>query len=440
MRYLVLIIFFLFVVSCSIGKELSSLETEPEILKIIYSSNLDGELEPCGCTIEGDLGGIQRRVTVIDQYREQSPELILISGGGLLDTYFGEAHIKNNYILKGLGLLSYDAIGVQWRDLAFGTQLLGNSNLPFVSSNYPTDNFVRSKLIVRNNIEVNFFSLLDPTMYPLMHDKEKFDDFTSSLTKQLKAAKKKQQITLLTTTAPETWLVEHVGLSYVDILVKPLKREEYKEPTFIGGTIVLHPGARGMRLGSAVVSIKKNEVDVIKHEILELSAKIPEPSRMSDWYKRYNEDVKKNFERVTLLDSQAEAEGQFYLGQGTCKTCHSAIADKLASTKHSHAYASLQRVDKAFDPECVECHVVGFNKPGGFISSAHTPHLADVQCENCHGNAAEKSSQLHSSNPFENKQGLVKHSPQEVCQQCHNHNHSPSFEFKEYWPKIMHPK
>ena len=28
---------------------------------LIYSGNLDGELEPCGCTAEGDLGGIRSR-------------------------------------------------------------------------------------------------------------------------------------------------------------------------------------------------------------------------------------------------------------------------------------------------------------------------------------------------------------------------------------------
>ncbi len=54
--------------------------TELHSMTLIYSGNLDGELEPCGCTAEGDLGGIKRRVTMIDRLREKVPDLFLVCG------------------------------------------------------------------------------------------------------------------------------------------------------------------------------------------------------------------------------------------------------------------------------------------------------------------------------------------------------------------------
>ena len=42
---------------------------------LIYSGNLDGELEPCGCTAEGNLGGVRRRATMIQRLRDKHPAL-----------------------------------------------------------------------------------------------------------------------------------------------------------------------------------------------------------------------------------------------------------------------------------------------------------------------------------------------------------------------------
>ena len=55
-----------------------------ENVTIVYSGNLRGELEPCGCTSEGDLGGIRRHASAVDRLRKERPNLFLVSSGGLL--------------------------------------------------------------------------------------------------------------------------------------------------------------------------------------------------------------------------------------------------------------------------------------------------------------------------------------------------------------------
>ncbi|SVE53603.1 uncharacterized protein METZ01_LOCUS506457, partial [marine metagenome] len=59
-----------------------------------------------------------------------------------------------------------------------------------------------------------------------------------------------------------------------------------------------------------------------------------------------------------------------------------------------------------------------------------TPHLKNVQCENCHGPARVhlENSKIHPANK----------EPKSVCVNCHHGSHSPMFNFGTYWPKIKH--
>lgn len=54
---------------------------------LVYSGNIDGELEPCGCSPEGDLGGVRRTVTMLDRLRMEEPKLFIVSAGGLMSGF-----------------------------------------------------------------------------------------------------------------------------------------------------------------------------------------------------------------------------------------------------------------------------------------------------------------------------------------------------------------
>lgn len=101
-----------------------------ESLSIIYSGNLDGELEPCGCSAEGNFGGIKRRATMLQELRKKDPSVVILSAGGLLSTDGPGDRLKGEYILKGFATLDYDAIAVQWRDLSYGAEFAAAAKLP----------------------------------------------------------------------------------------------------------------------------------------------------------------------------------------------------------------------------------------------------------------------------------------------------------------------
>ena len=57
-----------------------------------------------------------------------------------------------------------------------------------------------------------------------------------------------------------------------------------------------------------------------------------------------------------------------------------------------------------FDPECISCHVVGWNPEqffpyvGGFRSEQETPQLKNTGCEDCHGSGQKHAAVEEGSN------------------------------------------
>jgi len=118
-----------------------------------------------------------------------------------------------------------------------------------------------------------------------------------------------------------------------------------------------------------------------------------------------------------------------YLTATACASCHAAAFEAYQRSAHANALETLTRANQDYNPECVKCHVTGFDQPNGFVSARQTPELANVQCEACHGNGAE-----HVSNP-QQPFGKV---PPRNCFTCHTKENSPDFAFFKYWDKIRH--
>ena len=66
-----------------------------------------------------------------------------------------------------------------------------------------------------------------------------------------------------------------------------------------------------------------------------------------------------------------------------CKTCHTAIYDAWAKTKHARTINRLSAADQ--QKECIGCHTTG---PGGRVEANGKFVNASVQCESCHGAAS----------------------------------------------------
>ena len=110
------------------------------------------------------------------------------------------------------------------------------------------------------------------------------------------------------------------------------------------------------------------------------------------------EDYQQMLKAENLLEDYPRVEHSHatYTGNESCVRCHSLSTYRYRNDKHAHAFDVIAARKEEYDPECVQCHTVGFGYKSGFISIDKTPNLVDVGCEDCHGPGSK-----HVENPLE---------------------------------------
>jgi hypothetical protein len=77
-------------------------------------------------------------------------------------------------------------------------------------------------------------------------------------------------------------------------------------------------------------------------------------------------------------NSKPPADHPYVAHAYQCRGCHEPQYDFWAKTKHAAAYLVLFAKDAHFNWECIGCHSVGFEDPGGFSRIAHPIVLDDL--------------------------------------------------------------
>ena len=131
------------------------------------------------------------------------------------------------------------------------------------------------------------------------------------------------------------------------------------------------------------------------------------------------------FTTLALAQEPAPVQAPGYAWADSCKTCHAAIYDAWAKTKHATALDRLSNADQ--EKPCIGCHVTG-PKARVMDDAGKKVLNKGVQCESCHGAAA-----AHAADP-KVKTGLVKTPSAASCEQCHN-DKGPHF--KGFWYDAM---
>jgi len=160
------------------------------------------------------------------------------------------------------------------------------------------------------------------------------------------------------------------------------------------------------------------------------------------------------------LVSSVNAQEAKYIGNAKCKMCHNKAEkgkawDTWKASKHAGAMASLKTDaakeaakkkgvagDPATAPECLECHVTGYDVAA---KAAPVDMVADdgVQCESCHGKAslhAEDAKKKMKGETVDMSAHIKKAVVEEDCKKYHN-DKSPfykPFDYKAMAEKIKH--
>src|SRR4051812_20103236 len=112
----------------------------------------------------------------------------------------------------------------------------------------------------------------------------------------------------------------------------------------------------------------------------------------------------------TLARAQAPApQAPGYSWAESCQSCHPAVYEAWARTKHATALERLSGAEQ--EKECIGCHVTG---PKSRVGDGKKVLNRGVQCEACHGAAA-----AHAADPAV-RVGLVKSPKSAMCEECHS--------------------
>jgi hypothetical protein len=406
---------------------------------LVYTGGLMGELEPCGCAEETDLGGIRRRATMLDALRRDRPDLILVSAGGLIASNTWQDQIKAKYILRAFGVMGYDSIGVQWRDRAYGDGFLQADDARWISSSSTVEGVPFSRFLKRENGVVAHFSWLDPNGArdgQARQESGVIAQDAARLNAELADAQMSGAVTLLSTTVAVEDLAPLVQLELVDLLVTASADERYHEPEKLGTTLVLRYGTRGMRIAKLDFSVDGDRhIAAYRHDVHVLRKSVADAASLEAWYAAYNDEIKETYRAMAERRKALESDDNRFTGERVCAACHRTAHAVWSATKHADAFHSLETVDKQFDPYCVACHTVGFNEPGGFIDLSVSEFLSNVQCESCHGAGRE-----HVSSGGARATPNAGVQPADTCLRCHYGDHSPNFALESYWSDIAHTR
>ncbi|MFQ5673789.1 MAG: multiheme c-type cytochrome [Nitrospinales bacterium] len=413
--------------------------TKTADLLILYTGNTFGELKPCGCAKEEDQGGIERRAAYFKEVRSGTRNVLLLDSGDSFKEPTVQGKIKARYLMRSMARMNYDAVVPGDKDFVYGTRFLGElKGIPWVAANLVSPAPVLPPYQIKrfeNGLAVAIVGLVAPELfYAGPHTDIHVRAPRETLENLLPGLRQKEHpdLVILLTHMPRQRALDFLDVAGVDVVINghiekatdlidmtPVRRAE---------RIFAQAGPRGQKVGELRVTLDAAGKKHFQQRMVKLDSHVKFDPEMVKLYGEYNEKIEEIF-FAALAAKKNKGREKNYATETVCKQCHAEAHDIWSRSRHAGAYATLQKVNKAFDPECLVCHTVGFGRPGGFLSETDTPELENVQCEVCHGPGL-----AHSRAP---RRGWSQPARQ-ACKRCHVKNHSPRFDYADYWPRIKH--
>ena len=465
-------------------------EGEKPKLLLFLTGFLEGYIEPCGCAGIGQMkGGLGRRHSALQMLERKDWNVMPIDAGNLNKGFGLQEELKFNFVIdEAYRLMRYQAVGLGSREILFPTDTLylysvdvpGNPKL-YTSANvalydFSEDNVAPFRILEQAGLRVGVVSVLGDSLRQNLDN----DDIVSE-----NVAAKIQKVLPKLTQCDQKILIIHGSDNEVNELIEAFANqfefivpgntvaEPPIQPKKAGNTMIVEVGKQG-RYAIAIGLFASQEPaskeplsnETVSHQTQRLSAlyeRIPLDGRFDnsptilELMKIYQEQLRESgLEGLGIRpipNSRRETHGG-YVGTQSCSDCHDTATQIWRQSGHARAWQSLKETaipPRNYDPECIACHVVGWNVSvllpyqGGFLNERDTPRLVNVGCEACHGPGerhvdAEKGADrtLQTRLRAVMRLPIEEHTAQRHCITCHDGDNSPDFDFNSYWEKIKH--
>jgi len=376
--------------------------------------------------------------------KAQYGQVLIVDNGG----FFPEQAFEHDiawFLLDAMKMLGTDAVGVGERELKYGLAWLKQqqkrSGVPLVCANLmdkKTGKTVFPPYLIKKvgTVKVGVFGLIsDKVDLGMARDSLKVEDPMVAAKKAIADIHKSgASVVVLLSQLGKVESEDLVtAVPGMDAVIAGRNVPMIQKGRLIKNTVVCYGGEQGQYIGRTVLTLDKGKVTTGDNDMYILSPDVGEKPEIlavvKSFEDAYNEKLRKQqMQNDAKQEQQKEDNPDRFLGSELCVRCHSEEGEQWKTTSHSLAWQTLVTVKKDATPECITCHSVGFNKPGGFVSTSSTPHLAGVQCENCHGIGTDHDAFAAPPHRI----------TAEVCQQCHHGENDPEFDFAKKLPRIAH--
>ncbi len=443
---------------------------------LVVTGNQHGYIEPCGCTgLDRQKGGMARRFTFLRELRDQGWPLVPIDAGNQVRRFGRQAEVKLQQTVKALKAMDYQAVGFGPEDVRLGVgELLAVAagetaeDTIYVSANVVLIDpslMPQNKMIEKNGMNLGITSVLDPDALEIKTSDEILVEPKNEAAKKALAALGRADFKVLMFFGEEE-AAEQLARDVpgFDLMVVA---GGYGEPTYrpaqIDGseTRMIVTGNKGMYAG--VVGIYTDAP--IRYARVPLTHEFEDAPEMRQLMAEYQDQLRDiGLGGLGLLPPIPNSSGQKFIGTAKCGECHKTAHEIWEGTPHAHATDSIVKPPKErgdiarhFDPECISCHVTGWNPQeyypyqSGYLSLDASQHLTGNGCENCHGPGSEHAAAeadgsgvaAELRDQLRNAMKLPLEKAREQCMKCHDLDNSPDFHDEDafedvYWPEVEH--
>lgn len=437
-----------------------------------------GYIEPCGCTgLANQKGGLARRHTLQTQLREKGWPLISLDVGNQVRRFGRQADIKFQVTLDAFRTMKYDAVALGPDDLRLSSNDLiaafADAENRFVSSNaFILDASLTpaTKTFTAGGVKVGVTAVLGAAHQAEM--RKQIDIANSdilleppveALTKAADALKNENcdvYVLLAQASLGESRKFAKKFPLFDLIVTAGGAGEPTYMPEDIEGTdaVMVQAGTKGMYVG--VVGIFADHE--LRYQRVPLDDRFGDSPKMRQLMAVYQEQLKEIGLKGLGISPLSHPTGHTFVGSHLCGDCHSMAFKVWKKSGHAHATESLvhpgERGDVArhFDPECLSCHVTGWNPQrfypykSGYVGLEESMAMHGSGCENCHGpgsaHVAAESGEVELDDAaierLREQMRMPLAKAERQCMECHDLDNSPDFHepgaFQKYWQKIEH--
>jgi hypothetical protein len=450
---------------------------KPTVALVLTGQQL-GYIEPCGCTgLENQKGGLARRHTLIKQLSEERGWPVLsLDVGSQVKRLGKQQEIKFARTTEGLRLMGYRGIALGENDLRLtpGELLAVMAGPQGTVTDFPSANVavlardLSPKYVVleAGGKRIGVTAVLGATYQEKLRGDELVHEPPAAALAATLAELKSQNCDYLVLLAHATLEEARQFAQESKIFDIVVASGETSLPTreleSIGEkTRLLQVGLKAMHVG--VVGLYGDSAAPVRYESVPLDARFADSPAMLKLLADYQDELRDLGFSGLNLKPQAVPSGRRFVGSEKCGECHTKAFEIWSKTGHAQATDSLVKppnsrgdIARHFDPECLSCHVTGWQPQrfmplqSGYQSLEATPQLRHNGCENCHGPGSEhvaaESGEMASSPDLLIKNREAMRLPlagaEQKCLECHDDDNSPDFHhqggFEAYWKKVEH--